>query len=173
MDLIIAHGPNGWCARFGDQVWPCAIGKGGITREKREGDGATPVGCWPMRRVLFRPDRVAAPVTALPVTPLSREDGWCDDPGDTRYNQAVRLPYAGHHERLWREDGLYDILVILGHNNSPPVAGRGSAVFLHVAGPGYASTEGCVALAMPDLLTVLRTIDQDSRVCIDAESTAD
>lgn len=166
MDLIVARRTNGWNARLGDRTWPCAIGKGGITREKREGDGATPVGCWPMCRVLFRSDRVAAPTTMLPVAPLSPEDGWCDDPGDARYNQAVRLPYAGRHERLWREDGLYDILVILGHNDSPPVAGCGSAIFLHVAGPSYALTEGCVALALPDLLTVLQTIKSESRVCI-------
>jgi L,D-peptidoglycan transpeptidase YkuD (ErfK/YbiS/YcfS/YnhG family) len=166
MDLIVAPCATGWSAGFADDVWPCAICKGGSTREKREGDGATPIGCWPMRRVLFRPDRVAAPVTVLPASPLSPEDGWCDDPGDTRYNQPVRLPYAGRHERLWREDGLYDILVVLGHNDSPPVAGHGSAIFLHVAGPGYAPTEGCVALAIPDLLTVLQGIGAGSRVCI-------
>lgn len=169
MDLVVKRRKSAWCAQLGDQAWPCAVGKGGIIGEKREGDGATPVGCWPMRRVLFRPDRVSAPVTVLPVAPLSPEDGWCDDPGDVHYNQAVRLPYAGRHERLWRDDGLYDILVVLGHNDSPPVAGCGSAIFLHVAGPGYAPTEGCVALAMPDLLTVLQTIDPDSCVCIDKD----
>lgn len=172
MDLIVERRPNGWCASFGDHAWSCAIGKGGIIREKREDDGATPVGCWPMRRVLFRPDRTSVPATALPVTPLSPEDGWCDDPGDAQYNQAVRLPYAGRHERLWREDGLYDIVVVLGHNDSPPVAGSGSAIFLHVAGPGYAPTMGCVALAIPDLLTVLRACDASSRVCVEPEPTA-
>ncbi len=169
MDLIVRYREGGWSVHLGDRVWPCAIGKGGIIGEKREGDGATPIGCWPMRRVLFRPDRVAAPATVLPVAALSPEDGWCDDPGDALYNQAVHLPYAGRHERLWRNDGLYDILVVLGHNDSPPVAGCGSAIFLHVAGPGYAPTEGCVALAMPDLLTVLQTIGPDSRVCVDGD----
>jgi L,D-peptidoglycan transpeptidase YkuD (ErfK/YbiS/YcfS/YnhG family) len=167
MDLIVARGTNGWSAHLGDQVWPCAIGKSGMIREKREGDGATPVGCWPMRRVLFRPDRVAAPVTALPVAPLTPDDGWCDDPDDRCYNQAVRLPYAGRHERLWREDGLYDILVVLGHNDSPPVVGYGSAIFLHVAALDFAPTEGCVALAMNDLIAVLQGIDTNSRICID------
>ena len=167
MDLFVASGPSGWSVRLGDEIWPCAVGKSGLIREKREGDGATPVGCWPLRRVLFRADRLSAPATGLPVAPLSPDDGWCDDPGDGRYNQAVRLPYAGHHERLWREDGLYDILVVLGYNDCPPVAGYGSAIFLHVAGPGYAPTEGCVALALPDLLTVLPAIDLNSRICID------
>ncbi len=174
MDLIV--GPESrtregrtWRAQFADLVWPCAIGKGGVTRDKREGDGATPAGCWAMRRVLYRPDRVAAPTTVLPIAPLGQEDGWCDDPDDARYNLAVTLPYAGRHERLWRTDGLYDVIVILGHNDAPPIAGRGSAIFLHVAGAGYAPTEGCVALALADVLALLGAVDQYSQVCVEAD----
>jgi L,D-peptidoglycan transpeptidase YkuD (ErfK/YbiS/YcfS/YnhG family) len=179
MDLLVSRGDDTcgedtwdgdtWRAQFGDRVWSCAIGAGGLTRDKREGDGATPVGCWALRRVLYRPDRVAAPSTVLPVAPLTPQDGWCDDPGDARYNMPVTRPYPGRHERLWRDDGLYDAIVILGHNDAPPIAGRGSAIFLHVAGPGYASTEGCVALALTDLLTFLGAVDRDSRVCIEAD----
>ena len=133
----------------------CALGAAGVTRAKREGDKATPAGRFPLRRVLYRPDRTAPPGTALPVAAMKPEDGWCDAPGDPRYNAPVTLPYAASHERLWREDGVYDIVVVLGYNDDPPVAGKGSAIFMHVARPGYAPTEGCVALALPDLKAVL------------------
>lgn len=133
----------------------CALGASGVAQAKREGDKATPAGRFPLRRVIYRPDRVAAPRTALPVAPMNPDDGWCDAPGDPSYNAPVTLPYAASHERLWREDRLYDILVVLGYNDDPPVAGKGSAIFMHVARPGYAPTEGCVALALPDLEAVL------------------
>jgi len=134
----------------------CAVGRSGIAADKREGDGATPAGRFAFRRVLYRPDRLAAPpATALPHAPLTPEDGWCDDPADPAYNRAVRLPYGARCERLWRDDGLYDAIVVLAHNDAPPVAGRGSAIFLHVAAPGFPATEGCVALALHELLRLL------------------
>lgn len=124
--------------------------------EKREGDGASPIGVWPLRYVLYRPDRGPAPKTALPVRPIARDDGWCDDPAHPDYNRPVKRPFAASHEALWREDGLYDIVVVLGHNDDPPVAPLGSAIFLHLAKPDYAPTEGCIALSRPDMEAVLR-----------------
>ena len=143
--------------RIGDREVRCALGPAGVVEaaEKREGDGATPLGAWPIRRVLYRPDKGAAPRTALPTAPIAPDDGWCDDPADPRYNQPVPLPYPASAERLWREDGLYDLVAILGYNDDPPVAGRGSAIFLHLARPDYGPTQGCVALARPDLEAVL------------------
>lgn len=140
--------------------WPggtvrCALGRSGVRADKREGDGATPAGTWPLRRVLFRPDRLPAPATRLAVAPLRPDDGWCDDPAHPAYNTQVVLPFGASHERLWREDGLYDIVVVLGHNDDPPVAGKGSAIFMHVARDDYGATEGCVALALGDLLALL------------------
>ena len=152
MDLLVSA--DG-LARWGDRQFRCALGPAGPRSDKREGDGATPVGRFAFRYVLYRPDRLAAPRTSLPVRALSPEDGWCDDPADPQYNKPVRLPYAGRHEELWREDGVYDVIVVIGHNDDPPVPGQGSAVFLHVARPDYAPTEGCVALALADLLSVL------------------
>ena len=108
-----------------------------------------------MRRALYRPDRESPPVTALPCTPIAPADGWCDDPNDAAYNTAVRLPYAGGHERLWRDDHLYDPVVVARWNADPPLPGRGSAIFLHLARDGYAPTEGCVALSRADLLALL------------------
>jgi len=135
----------------------CALGPAGVVaaRLKREGDGATPAGVWPMRRVLYRPDRGAAPATTLPTAPIQPDDGWCDAPDDPNYNRPVRLPYPASAETMWREDGLYDIVVILAHNDDPPVPGLGSAIFLHCARPDYGPTQGCVALARNDLETVL------------------
>lgn len=141
----------------GDRAFPCAIGKGGMVaaQDKREGDGASPLGAWPLRRVLYRPDRGPAPRTALPVSPIAPDDGWCDDPAHPDYNRPVKRPFDARHEALWREDGLYDLVVVLGHNDDPPVAPLGSAIFLHLAKPDYAPTEGCIALARPDLEAVL------------------
>jgi L,D-peptidoglycan transpeptidase YkuD (ErfK/YbiS/YcfS/YnhG family) len=96
------------------------------------------------------------PATKLPVAPLSPDDGWCDDPADPLYNRPVRLPYGGcREERMWRSDGLYDVVVVLGHNDDPVIPNMGSAVFLHVASADYRPTQGCIALARPDLLAIL------------------
>ena len=140
----------------GDTVLPCALGRSGVTRRKREGDGASPAGIWPLRHVLYRPDRIARPVTKLDVQAISPADGWCDDPADPEYNRHVKLPYPAGAERLWREDGVYDIVVVLGHNDDPPVPGMGSAIFLHVCKPGYPPTHGCVAVERADLEELLQ-----------------
>ena len=171
MDLIVSHASNGtWQASLAGRSWRCAIGPSGVTAEKREGDGATPVGCFLLRRVLYRPDRVEPPQSRLPSQALEPEDAWCDDPDDPAYNRPVRLPYAASHECLWREDRIYDVIVVLGHNDDPPLPGKGSAIFLHAARPDYGPTLGCVALALPDLLTVLRDLGPDSRICIEADT---
>lgn len=164
MDLIVSASGE---ARWGGWRVRCALGRGGLTRKKREGDGATPVGAWPMRRLLYRADRLSHPDTRLPVSAIGPEDGWCDDPADPAYNRPVALPYPGRHERLWREDGLYDLLVLLGHNDDPVVPGLGSAIFLHVAGPDFGPTEGCVALARPDLERVLAETGPGDRVIVE------
>ncbi len=146
---------DGWLCWDGGR-YRCALGHGGLRADKREGDGATPVGRFLLRRVLYRPDRLPAPPpSAQPTEPINPESGWCDDPADPRYNQPLPLPCTASHEKLWRDDGLYDVLVVLGHNDDPPIPGFGSAIFLHVARPGYLPTEGCVALALCDLLTLL------------------
>ena len=111
--------------RLGGYAWRCCVGRGGVRVHKQEGDGATPAGVLPLRRVLFRADRGPAPATAVPVEPIAPDDGWCDDPGDRRYNRAVRLPYEGRHETLWRDDGLYDIVGVLGWNDAPVRRGAG------------------------------------------------
>ena len=141
--------------RLGGLAFPCALGRSGRSVRKREGDGATPVGRWRLLRVLYRSDRGRRPSTRLPVRPIAPDDGWCDAPGDRNYNRPVRHPYPASAERLWREDGLYDIVVVLSHNVRPRVRGAGSAVFMHLARPGYRPTEGCIALTREHLLRLL------------------
>jgi L,D-peptidoglycan transpeptidase YkuD (ErfK/YbiS/YcfS/YnhG family) len=150
---------------FGSETFRAAFGRGGIRRHKQEGDGATPVGLLPLRQVLYRPDRVAAPVSVVPVSvvpvgvvpvrPLGPDDGWCDDPADARYNRAVDLPISASAESLWRDDEVYDIIGVLGWNDDPVVPGRGSAIFLHLARPDFAPTQGCIALPLDDLRVIL------------------
>lgn len=131
------------------------FGRGGINTRKQEGDGATPAGLLPLRRLLYRADRVARPRAAVPAMPLAPQEGWCDDPSHADYNCAVRLPHDGRHEALWRADPVYDIIGVLGWNDAPVQRGAGSAIFLHVARPDFAPTEGCIALVLADLRTLL------------------
>ncbi len=146
----------------------CAIGRSGFVsaEAKQEGDGATPIGRWAMRRVFFRPDREEPPQTVLPLKALQENDAWCDAPQDPGYNRYVRHPYGASIERLWRDDHLYDIVVVLGYNDAPVIPGKGSAIFLHIAHPHYAPSAGCVTLAREDLLTVLREAANGSAVLI-------
>jgi L,D-peptidoglycan transpeptidase YkuD (ErfK/YbiS/YcfS/YnhG family) len=140
---------------LGRRMFRVALGRHGVRFDKREGDGATPAGVLPVRRVLYRADRVPAPDCALPIEPIGPDDGWCDDPSHADYNRHVGLPHDARHEELWRADGLYDLLGVLGWNDTPVLPSRGSAIFLHVARADYAPTEGCIALAGDDLRHVL------------------
>lgn len=140
---------------FLGQTFTCAIGRCGLTKDKREGDGATPIGEFPLRNVMYRADRVRKPVCNLPTQPIKYYDGWCDAPSDPSYNQMVQLPQKVSTERLWRNDNLYDIVVVIGYNDRPAIPGLGSAIFLHVATDNYAPTSGCIALKWNDLITIL------------------
>lgn len=147
---------------FGRKNYPCRIGrKGMISGEKgREGDEKTPLGDYALRFGLYRADRLPNPKSGLTFRALREDDGWCDDVSDPAYNRFIRLPYAASHEKLWREDGAYDVILVISHNDSPPEAGLGSAVFIHVAQPDDRQTLGCIALepeVMVKLLPHLKT----------------
>jgi len=161
----------------GKLVWKnkdyrCALGKSGVSKNTTEGSKTTPEGCFSLREVFFRPDRIKNLKTALPKKTLNPDDGWCDDPKDKNYNKFVKLPYpacAGRPasaENLWREDHLYDIFAIIGYNDNLVISGKGSAIFMHVARENYSPTDGCVALALPDLLEILKTVDKKTLICI-------
>lgn len=165
--MILAVDPSGWLT-FGGKRVRCALGRSGVSKAKREGDGTTPVGDFPLRRAYYRPDRVAEPDTGLPCRPLKIDDGWCDEPTDPCYNRLVRLPHGGSAETLWRDDALYDIIVVIGFNDDPIERGRGSAIFLHLAKPDYAPTEGCVAVAPGDIGPILAKLGPESLIRIAA-----
>jgi L,D-peptidoglycan transpeptidase YkuD (ErfK/YbiS/YcfS/YnhG family) len=145
-----------------DKLYRTALGRAGIVPQKQEGDGGTPVGRFALRRLLYRPDRLEKPKTSLACAPIEPDDGWCDDPRDANYNRPVKLPYPTSAETMWREDGLYDLVVVLGHNDDPPIPGLGSAIFFHLANPDYSPTAGCVAVSMPDMLEILAMCDEES-----------
>jgi L,D-peptidoglycan transpeptidase YkuD (ErfK/YbiS/YcfS/YnhG family) len=166
MHVAATTDPNRGILVAGGMRAPCALGRSGITQTKREGDGATPAGMHRLIGLLYRSDRVRRPFTRLPVARIRRDDGWCDEPGDRRYNRPVRLPYAASHERLWREDHLYDLVVILDYNLTHPVPGGGSAIFLHLAAPGLRPTAGCVAVGLETMRRLLALADPRTRLNI-------
>jgi L,D-peptidoglycan transpeptidase YkuD (ErfK/YbiS/YcfS/YnhG family) len=153
----------GWLTA-GPHALPVALGRGGIKANKREGDGGTPLGTFRLRRLWWRADRLPRPRTGLPVRPIRRDDGWCEDPRDRRYNRPIQLPADDPGDRLWRTDRLYDLIVELDHNTRPRVAGRGSAVFIHVARPGFAPTAGCIALDARALRRLLARVGPRTRI---------
>ena len=177
-DLVIEPAPpkdsggdlratTGW-ASLGRFTWRCALGRGGISADKVEGDGCTPAGRFPIRRLFYRPDRVRGIACRFPLQPISPSDGWCDDPADAAYNRLVTRPYPARHETLWREDQLYDLILVIGHNDAPVVPGKGSAVFLHLASPDYRPTEGCVAFKRSDFVVLLGALDDTTEIVIPA-----
>lgn len=157
-DLLIL--PNG-------KSYRCAVGRSGIALKRGEGDGVSPEGTWPLREVWYRADRLPAPKTALPIRTIDPNDGWVDAPDHPAYNKHVLLPCTASHERLWRDDDLYDVLAVVGFNDAPVIAGRGSAIFMHVARADYGPTAGCVALKREDLLEVLSCCERESVVTIE------
>jgi len=156
---------RGWLTA-GPLAWPVALGRGGILANKREGDGATPRGTFRALRLWWRADRNPRPATRLPVRRIGAHDAWCEDPADRRYNRPIRMAAGEPGDRLRREDHLYDFIIEIDHNARPRVAGRGSAVFVHVAKPGLAPTAGCVAMPKARLRHLLKKIGTGTRIVI-------
>ena len=148
-----------WCV-------PVALGRGGIRANKREGDGGTPRGSFRPLRLWWRADRLGLPRTTLPARRIGPADAWCEDPKDRRYNRPFHKSAIEPGDRLWRHDRLYDIIIEIDHNTRPRVAGRGSAVFIHVARPGFAPTAGCVALRPRELRILARKLGPKTRIVI-------
>ena len=147
-------------------VVAAAVGRGGILGLKREGDGGTPRGRFPLRMALYRADRMQRPRTVLPLRAIRDGDGWSDDPRDANYNRLITLPCARSAEGLKRKDHVYDLIAVLGYNDGPRVKGRGSAIFMHLARAGYSPTEGCIALSQRDLTRLLAQMRPGTRVVV-------
>ena len=152
--------------QIGQNHFPCLIGKSGRRHLKREGDGATPIGRWRVTELRYRPDRVRGLSSKIPTRPMKPNDGWCDAVAHRSYNRSISLPFAGGHEKLWREDHAYDIVGMTDHNQRPRVRGLGSAIFFHVINEGATGTEGCVALSKHHLKLVLQRISKKTYLVI-------
>lgn len=150
----------------GGKTYRATVGRSGISDIKKEGDGATPRGRFPLRYVYYRPDRVAPPVSGLPLVAITRNDGWCDDVHHAAYNTPVQIPFTASHEVLWRDDHVYDIIVVIGYNDAPVIKGKGSAIFMHLAQPDWAATEGCIATSEASLREVLTQLTHRSHIHI-------
>jgi L,D-peptidoglycan transpeptidase YkuD (ErfK/YbiS/YcfS/YnhG family) len=158
----------------GPLVIPCRIGHSGIVHDKREGDGATPAGTWRIGGGFFRADRVNRPNVAMGIRPLRQDDGWCDDANNFQYNRWVRLPFTGSHETMWMHEPSYDIVLVLDHNQSPRVRGRGSAIFFHLTNAdkngsnprNSTGTAGCIAISPADMRRLLPRLAHDCRMVI-------
>jgi L,D-peptidoglycan transpeptidase YkuD (ErfK/YbiS/YcfS/YnhG family) len=156
---------RGWLTA-GGQTIPVALGRGGIKANKREGDGGTPRGTFRPRQVWWRGDRHCRPRTLLPVRAIRPEDAWCEDPQSRHYNQPVRLDRDHGGDRLTRDDRLYDFIIEIDHNHSPRIAGRGSAVFLHLAREDFSPTAGCVSMTKSAMLHLLARLGPQTRIVI-------
>ncbi|MGO9630212.1 MAG: L,D-transpeptidase family protein [Xanthobacteraceae bacterium] len=156
---------QGWL-RAGLWCVPVALGRAGVKANKREGDGGTPRGSFRPLRLWWRGDRRAPPRTMLPIRRIGQADAWCEDPKDRRYNHPFRRSAIEPGDRLWREDPLYDLIIEIDHNRRPRVAGRGSAVFVHVARPGFAPTAGCIALTARELQLLAQRLSRKTRIVI-------
>ena len=156
---------QGWLVAGPDRI-PVALGRGGIRANKREGDGATPRGSFRLMRLWFRADRSVRPATLLPIRPISLSDAWCEQAGDRRYNLPVRLSANQIGDRLWRADNLYDLVIETNHNRRPRIAGRGSAIFIHVARPALTPTAGCIGVPKCRLMILLRRLGAKTRLVV-------
>jgi L,D-peptidoglycan transpeptidase YkuD (ErfK/YbiS/YcfS/YnhG family) len=156
---------RGWLS-LGDWRVPVALGRGGLKTDKREGDGSTPRGTFHPVRLWWRQDRHPRPRTPLPARAIQCHDAWCEEPDDRRYNQAIRLNGGESGDRLTRADHLYDFIIEIDHNTRPRIKHRGSAVFLHLARPGFAPTAGCVGMTQAAMLHLLARIGPQTRIVI-------
>ena len=156
---------RGWLLA-GPRTIPVALGRAGIIANKREGDGGTPMGTFRPRQLWWRADRARRPQTFLPVRAIRPHDGWCEDPASRHYNRAIKLDRPTGGDRLTRDDHLYDFIIEIDHNTRPTVAGRGSAVFLHLARPNFSPTAGCVSMTKPAMLQLLRRIGTGTKIII-------
>jgi L,D-peptidoglycan transpeptidase YkuD (ErfK/YbiS/YcfS/YnhG family) len=168
-DLVVtADKPGatqGW-AEIDGRKFRCALGRGGILATKREGDGGTPVGAFPLRRLYVRADKGVTPKAPVPISITAKSDGWCDAPEHADYNKPVTLPFGPSHEKLWLDCDVYDLVLVIGHNDDPVVPYAGSAVFVHLARPDYSPTEGCIAFNRADLEVILGALGPDDRVVV-------
>jgi L,D-peptidoglycan transpeptidase YkuD (ErfK/YbiS/YcfS/YnhG family) len=142
----------------------CALGKGGIKKKVKEGDNITPKGIFKIIKIYYRPDKINKIISSIKKIKIKKNMGWCDDPSSSYYNKQVKLPSKYNHERLYRKDNLYDLILVLNYNTNPIIKNKGSAIFLHIAKKKYQPTKGCVALKKQDLIQLTSIIKKNTKI---------
>ena len=152
--------------KYKNLKFKCALGKAGIGEKKKEGDFITPKGKYKITKVYYRADRIKKIKTNFRLYQIKKNMGWCDDPLSKNYNKLIKLPSKFGHEKLYRKDKLYDLILILNYNFKPIIKNKGSAIFIHIASQNYKSTRGCIALKKSDLILILGKIKKSTIVKI-------
>ncbi len=166
--LLVYSKNNKYYLSFENKTYQCILGRAGLInfKYKIEGDGATPQGKWSINDVWHRPDKISKFICRLPIKNIIENDGWCDDPKSPDYNKHIKLPYKYKHEKLFRNDSLYDILITLGYNESPTIKGKGSAIFIHCREKNKNFTEGCIGLWKSEIIEILENLDVNCHLII-------
>jgi L,D-peptidoglycan transpeptidase YkuD (ErfK/YbiS/YcfS/YnhG family) len=152
--------------KYRDLKFKCALGKSGIGRKKIEGDNITPKGIFKIVKIYYRNDRIKKISSNLKLIKTTKRMGWCDDPNSKNYNKLIRLPEKYNHEKLYRKDNLYDLVLVLNYNMKPIIKNKGSAIFIHVSHKNYKKTAGCIALKKTHLIKLISKIKKDTKVFI-------
>ena len=153
---------------FNKDLFTCSIGRNGLTNNKREGDGKTPVGIFRFTEIFYREDKISKLDFKIKTNIIQKNYGWCDDPRHEMYNKLIKLPSIASAENLYRNDAIYDLLIVINYNMDPVVPFKGSAIFLHIAHDDLKSTEGCIALRRDDLLNVAENISENTVLIIES-----
>jgi L,D-peptidoglycan transpeptidase YkuD (ErfK/YbiS/YcfS/YnhG family) len=144
----------------------CALGKAGVNKKIKEGDGITPKGVFKITKIYYRADKIKIIKTNIKKIKITKNMGWCDDPVSCFYNQQIRLPSKFSHEKLYRNDDLYDLIAVINYNTNPIIKNKGSAIFMHISKKSYKKTEGCIALKKKDLINILTKIKKNTKIKI-------
>jgi L,D-peptidoglycan transpeptidase YkuD (ErfK/YbiS/YcfS/YnhG family) len=152
--------------KYKNLKFKCALGKAGIGEKKKEGDFITPKGIYKITKVYYRADRIKKIKTNFRLYQIKKNMGWCDDPLSKNYNKLIKLPSKFGHEKLYRKDKLYDLILVLNYNFKPIIKNKGSAIFIHIANKNYKKTMGCIGLKKKDLIFILKDIKKNITVKI-------
>ena len=152
--------------KYKNLKFKCAIGKAGIRKKKKEGDNITPKGIYKIVKIYYRDDRIKKISSKFKLIKITKKMGWCDDPKSEKYNQLIKLPNKYSHEKLYKKNNTYDLLLVLDYNMKPIIKNKGSAIFMHIAKKNYRPTAGCVTLKKNDLIKLLEIIKKNTKIKI-------
>ena len=152
--------------KYKNLKFKCALGKSGIGKKKIEGDKITPKGTFKIIKIYYRKDKIKKINSAFKLIEIKKNMGWCDDPKSKKYNQLIKLPSKYGYEKLFRDDSIYDLILVLDYNMNPIIKNKGSAIFIHIAKNNYCKTKGCIALKRKDLIEIISKIKRDTKIII-------